>query len=122
MSRDIKFKVWNKRLARMFRVYTLNFDVDLIQCESESKAGHTFGFIDCCLMQYTGLKDKNGKEIYEGDIYQQGDQNIRYKVIFNDCQFVGSQIGNKSLAGLTYFSDCIEVIGNIYENSDLLDQ
>ncbi len=73
------------------------------------------------LLQYTGLEDENGTEIYEGDIYTQGCENIRYIVVFNDCQFVGKQVENRSLAGLTYFSDEIEVIGNIYENPELLE-
>ena len=76
---------------------------------------------DVIWMQYTGLKDKNGKEIYEGDIYTQGDKNIKYVVIFSDAQFVGRQVGNKSLAGLSYFMDKIEIIGNIHESPELLE-
>jgi YopX protein len=68
----------------------------------------------------TGLKDSKGKDIYEGDIYHMGDINIRYKVIVKDGQFVGSQIGNKSLAGLSYWADRIEVMGNIIENPELI--
>lgn len=75
---------------------------------------------DIEVMQFTGLIDKEGKEIYEGDIYSQGDDNIRYTVMFIDCQFIGRQVGNRSLAGLTYFADDIEVIGNIHESPDLL--
>lgn len=70
--------------------------------------------------QYTGLQDKFGRDIYEGDIYNQGDKNIKYKVIFEDGCFIGNQIGNKSLSGLKHFIKDIEVIGNIYENKELL--
>jgi len=72
--------------------------------------------------QLTGLKDKNGVNLFDGDIYHQGDKNILYKVVFKGCGFVGNQIGNKSLVGLEYFIDNIKVIGNIYENPELLNK
>lgn len=74
--------------------------------------------------QYTGLKDKNGKEIYEGDIYHQGDRNILYVVEYTqDCSFMGRQVRTKgSRTGLAYWQDRIEVIGNIYENPELLEK
>ncbi len=60
--------------------------------------------------------------ILSTQIYTQGDKSIKYEVIFNDAQFVGKQVGNKSLAGLSYFMDYIEIIGNIYENENLLNK
>ena len=70
--------------------------------------------------QYTGLHDKNGVEMYEGDIYHQGDKNILYVVVWHDTSFIGKQLKSSSYAGLTYWLDRIEVIGNIYDNPDLL--
>ena len=66
------------------------------------------------LMQYTGLKDKNGKEIYEGDICQYKNRNI-VKIYFKDGHFLMNNWGDISCD----LSD-VEVIGNIYENSELL--
>ena len=70
--------------------------------------------------QYTGLQDKNGVEIYEGDIYHQGDKNILYVVVWHDTSFIGKQLKSSSYAGLTYWLDRIEIIGNIHDNLDLL--
>lgn len=103
MNRKIKFRVWSKHNHTMDYDTGHKVDKDLFE-----------------IMQFTGLKDKNGVEIYEGDVYHQGDKNILYKVIFRGDCFVGNQIGNKSLAGLKYFIKDIAVIGNIYENPELL--
>ena len=70
--------------------------------------------------QYTGLKDKNGKKIFEGDIFSLGDKKILYIVEWIDNGFEGRQSGNSSTVGLTYWNRDIEVIGNIYDNPELL--
>ena len=69
-------------------------------------------------MQYTGLKDKNGKEIYEGDILDNEGARQKYEVIFHNGCFCISQGG----LGYHIFNEKkVEVIGNIYENKDLLE-
>jgi len=68
--------------------------------------------------QYTGLKDKNGKEIYEGDILDIGNNAV---VEFFDGKFHPVYDGGKSEAMEDEFKSYkCEIIGNIYENKDLL--
>ena len=93
-----------------------------------------FGGRDCEIMQYTGLKDKNGKEIYEGDIVRAFRKNRQKRFglfvpptelkleVYWDSEFCAFKIkyhkmGWSSLFGL---DEPYEIIGNIYENSDLI--
>ena len=72
------------------------------------------------LMQYTGLKDKNGKEIYEGDILDIGNNAV---VEFFDGKFHPVYDGGKSEAMEDEFKSYkCEIIGNIYENKNLLNK
>ena len=69
------------------------------------------GIVEMC----TGLCDKNGVEVYEGDIYHHRDKTIKYVVEWHDTGLMGKQMGASSWAGLIYFKDETEVIGNIHE-------
>lgn len=74
------------------------------------------------LMQYTGLKDKNGVEIYEGDIIEYDFSNVTDVVKYSLTE-IEDREGSK-FPGFTLYSDCsfhCRVIGNIYENPELLD-
>lgn len=77
------------------------------------------------LMQYTGLKDKNGKEIYEGDIVQDHRKDTRFKVIF-DITDDGSGFYGLDLTemgyGINLRNSSVRVIGNIYENPELINK
>ena len=74
------------------------------------------------LMQYTGLKDKNGVEIYEGDVVKT--KNSKYKVIFDKCCYWGvDELGKYPIYQIYNYvldDERFEVIGNIYENPELL--
>ena len=73
---------------------------------------------DLKIMQYTGLKDKNNKEIYEGDILFESFGERYYKVVFENGSF-RAEIEEYSL-DLMDVAHCCEIIGNIYENPELI--
>lgn len=81
-------------------------------------------FSDVELMQFTGLYDKNGKEIYEGDILK-GNFHTPIQVYFSNGQFKANVIGKDKQGELTWHGDLLgrtEIIGNIHENPELLEQ
>jgi len=101
--REIKFRVWIDRIGHM--LYSDEFD-------------SLFNFLgelsdDFGLMQYTGLKDKNGKEIYESDIVARDDSRETHEIIFEHGSF-------KEKGSTWLYSTSWEIIGNIYENPELL--
>lgn len=115
MDRKIKFRVYDKDLKRM---RYLNSSHDFI-CFDEKGNGYYhnmqtgLGEWFSGLMQYTNLKDKNGVEIYEGDIVSYVVGKPDGNSIEVDKEIVTFDYGQ--LLQLTY-SDYLEVIGNIYEN------
>ena len=80
-------------------------------------------FIDAeTIGQFTGLRDKSGKDIYEGDIVQNGDAGFFYVIEWVETQasFLGKQVGSSSFIGLAYWLDNLHVVGNIHDNPDFL--
>ena len=120
--REIKFRAWDKHTKTMDYYQPAIFDMLMQKKNCKSKTN------DFILMQFTGLKDKNGKEIYEGDIVTALDEmikgelkgSVRYyeKVGWFAIDFWGDKEEHLN------FNDLInlEVIGNIYENKELLTQ
>jgi uncharacterized phage protein (TIGR01671 family) len=141
MEREIKFRLWHIEDKQM---YSYDFMwgrsgqsgsgwVDCVPFGEERevgffKHGNQIGIDphDCEIMQYTGLKDKNGTEIYEGDIvkahyslpdigYGSIDYSIQGDVLFS------SEYGDWEVYGdRLYVADVVEVIGNIYQHPELL--
>ncbi len=113
--REIEFKAWSTVERKMLSWNEL-LDIDLRDTFVAPKAT---GLI---LMQYTGLKDKNGAKIYDGDIISiQGDlKNFISKIEWKQeiSSFIIEDYGVLNIDIL----DFIQVIGNIYDNPELLEK
>ena len=120
--REHKYRVWDTEGKRII-TSGIDLELEALPCDFVGEydfigfGGYPKRFI---FLEYTGAKDKNGKEIYECDIFHIGDINIKYKVTFYKSQFVGQQVGNKSTIGLSHWIDRVEVIGNECETHELL--
>ena len=142
--REIKFRAWDKKNNKMRPQYgviaKIEWSVDYIPNKigvyeyvqiNEAGDGDWDGFEldkgEFELMQYTGLKDKNGKEIYEGDIlkcyYGGSEHGAVEEVEFKDGAFILRHRTIPISIYLEYdgtYTTDIEVIGNIHENAGLL--
>lgn len=129
-SRDIKFR--GQRQSDGKWVYGFLYrdeDGEIAILQEETEISDLDGTLDIVFIsykvfsetvgEYTGLKDKNGKEIYEGDIVSQKGWLDR-EIWFEDGSYL---IGLKNMSDEHFFqakAECVEVIGNIFENPELL--
>lgn len=116
--RELKFRVWEEREKEYDTFsYYLTADGVLYRNVYGQFIPTDSGYI---IEQYTGLKDINGNEIYEGDILEDGEGEPfeYYAVKFENGKFIGSTQGvDEDIFELTD----LEVIGNIHENPELLE-
>jgi len=105
---EIKFRAWDKQLSQMFTVDKMWKE----NGEWMVSAG-TFEIRDYVIMQYTGLKDKNGKNIYDGDIVYHHDNN--YRIEWDICRYKLVNTETRRKQTLHPHPTTFEVIGNIYE-------
>ena len=130
--RDIKFRVWRKDTKKIYPPFTLRtyWNVKKFPTNEETE------FKNVVFMQFTGFEDKYDKEIYEGDIlktkikdvYNWPDNNdtVNCLVEFRDGAFClcikNKEDGYYPIRHDKFYPRCCKLIGNIYENPDLLER
>lgn len=150
--REVKYRLWCKERQEMIDIRKMYFEdgkLTTISCvDHDSNFEYFTEDNDHVLMQYTGLKDVNGKEIYEGDILRvwRDDEYIPNRdsgggIVDYDCESGFSQIGKVSFEGCSFdystiktlngrhedihlpidWLDNYEVIGNVFENAEILE-
>lgn len=141
--REIKFRAWQKYHKEMLEVINLTFNKGKITSltvrygenygnisQIYSEISKDFGLYEdgkmiLELMQYTGLKDKNGVEIYDGDCFRgkSGVKIVKYKegAFVTEYKFNIRGYEEVSILPLMVTSSESVVIGNIYENPELLE-
>lgn len=113
--REIKFRAWDSAYNRMILPeespnYWMNFQGGVKE--------HDTGAGEVLLMQFTGLLDKSGKEIYESDIVKNSADEV-YEVKWGHDDSDGGYIAGFSF-GYDYPKERLEVIGNVHEHPELL--
>ena len=134
--REIKFRAWDKYHQEWINLYQIVFNMDGSLMGVWDLESNLYGLHQVDLLQYTGLKDKNGKEIYEGDIVHAGVWGTagywntdNFIIAFEKGTFRGYRQEyyktdrEWSMSTPLYKLGDVtarKVIGNIYENKELL--
>lgn len=124
-----RFRAWSKLASRMYIVNGLYFDRGMVQYANNDNAIRFIKLENIILMQSTGLTDENEEEIFEGDILavETDDGTLNVNVFWDEehalFMFESKQYNEKeALAELLEDNSYpFEIIGNIYENQELLE-
>ncbi|WP_430619613.1 hypothetical protein IGK72_000458 [Enterococcus sp. DIV0183] len=122
-----KFRAWDKNTNDMVDVKTIDLEKDgSIGCIVDYN-GINLDVSECILMQSTGLKDKNGVEIFEGDLVEHDDningtwETFEACEIVYDVEYAQFCFKNDASNFLSYYRNLC-IIGNIHENPELLEK
>lgn len=128
MEHRLSFRIWNKKRKKMYYVSSIDIEYNIINYLDDDGDYTSINIDKCCLLQSTGFCDKNDNYIYEGDIvhvvgdygYNEMDNepyhhNCIYEI--KDIRELASEWGLMNAIDAEFD---IEIIGNVYENKDLL--
>lgn len=123
--RPIKFRAYSRSMQKMMPVDLL--DMRFPEADGSPRIVANKSLIadgDAELMQFTGLQDEDGRKIYEGDLLRDRVQRFPTVVAFEDGEFVAKKWNGRTEPIGKYLEDAFgfcKVIGNIYENPELLE-
>ena len=121
--REIKFRIWLDGYWRYWGFIREEVTRHLVFASLPSSSGESLTMEEMMerSQEYTGLKDKTGKEIYEGDIFKT-ENNYIGVVKWDEAQFVAAILDEHGMESLFYAVGMnIEVIGNVWEHPELLE-
>lgn len=125
----MRFRAWHKAMQRMSEILAISYERQKVKIKHQQGITHmTIPLDDAILMQSTGLFDKNGKEIFEGDIVVNQYGNVGYVAYLQqEAGFVvvlkksDYRLGHRNTGESYDITTNHEIIGNIHQNPELVE-